>query len=440
MHRSVFRLAAILGVSAPLLSAGSAFAQTPQASGRHEAHQPAHPPQATLEIPAAREGSGTSWLPDFTPIHGVHLAVGSWQAMIHGSLFVQYISEDGARGDDQTGSVNWIMAMASRPAAGGKLSLRGMLSFEPWTVGRCGYPNLLATGELCNGEPLHDRQHPHDLLMETAAAYERPIGSSMGVQAYAALAGEPALGPVAFPHRMSAYPNVLAPIAHHWLDSTHVSFGVLTGGVHGRRWKAEASAFNGREPDEERFNVDLAALDSYAGRFWFLPGERLSFQVSAGLLREAEAGHDEEPRRDVTRTTASATYHRPIRTNGFWATTAAWGRNREEDETTMALLIESAAWLDERQAVFGRAEWAGKSAHDLGVPDESGGPFTVAKLVLGYAREWRARASLVPGLGGQIALSFTPDAVRSTYEKQPAVGFAVFLSLRPARVQAGHVH
>ena len=104
------------------------------------------------------------------------------------------------------------------------------------------------------------------------------------------LVGEPALGPPAFPHRVSALPNPLSPIAHHWLDATHITFGVVTAGVYDAKWKAEMSVFNGREPDERRYDFDFAALDSVAGRVWFLPTESLALQVSAGHLNEAEPG------------------------------------------------------------------------------------------------------------------------------------------------------
>ena len=148
--------------------------------------------------------------------------------------------------------------MATRPAHGGRLGLRAMVSVEPWTVGDCGFINLLATGEMCAGDEIHDRQHPHDVFMELAASYDHRLRGSLRWQIYAGLAGEPALGPVGFPHRPSAMGNPGAPISHHWLDSTHVAFGVVTAGVNGGRWKAEMSAFNGREPDENRADLDLA--------------------------------------------------------------------------------------------------------------------------------------------------------------------------------------
>ena len=105
---------------------------------------------------------------------------------------------------------------------------------------------------MCEGDTIHDRQHPHDLFMELAADYDRPLRGSLRWQVYAGLAGEPALGPISFPHRASAIANPVAPIAHHWLDATHITFGLVTAGVYDRRWKGELSLFNGREPDEER--------------------------------------------------------------------------------------------------------------------------------------------------------------------------------------------
>ena len=92
---------------------------------------------------------------------------------------------------------------------------------------------------------------PPSTIAQSAAAY--------GSRCTAARSGEPALGPVAFPHRVSAMPNPLAPITHHWFDATHIAYGVVTGGVYGNRWKAEASLFNGREPDENRTDFDFVA-------------------------------------------------------------------------------------------------------------------------------------------------------------------------------------
>ncbi len=192
-------------------------------------------------------------------------------ALGHANLFAQFLYESGDthRTSRQARSINWFMGMLRRPVGRGRVGVRAMLSAEPWTIGGCGYPDLLATGEVCDGDTLHDRQHPHDLFMELAVDYERPIANRLRLHGYAALAGEPALGPPAFPHRASAMPNPISPIAHHWLDATHIAFGVLTAGVPGSRWRAEGSVFNGREPDDARAGLELGALDSVAARPYF---------------------------------------------------------------------------------------------------------------------------------------------------------------------------
>ena len=383
---------------------------------------------------APAEGSGTSWLPAETPLYEIHHDAGGWMWMVHGSVFVQYLHESGDRGSTQTGSVNWLMLMADRSGGNGHVGLRAMVSLEPWTIRGCGYPDLLASGELCGGEPIHDRQHPHDLFMELAASYDRPLISSLRLQIYGGPAGEPALGPTAFPHRLSAMPNPIAPITHHWLDATHISFGVVTGGIYGGRWKAETSVFNGREPDEHRTNVDFGALDSYSGRFSFLPTARWALQVSAGHLHEAEAGHDGLPRSDVDRVTASATYHRVTEPGSMWATTVAWGRNHEPgNDATNALLAETSLTFHDRHAWFGRFELSGKSGHDLVVAGDE--IYTVAKVQAGYTRYVAPGHGLQPGIGAGLSAGIVPDSLRSFYGRRVNAGVAVFVTLRPAARQ-----
>jgi hypothetical protein len=419
-------------------------AQSPVAGEHEHAAAPQaegdSPPQHDMEhmgddqssMPPARDGSGTSWLPDETPMYAIHGQAGNWTLMAHGNAFLQYLHESGRRGSAQTGSINWAMGMASRPAAGGRLQVRGMFSLEPWTIRGCGYPDLLASGEVCNGETIHDRQHPHDVVMELVAAYDRPLARGVRLQLYGGPAGEPALGPVAFPHRISAMPNALAPITHHWLDATHITYGVITGGVHGSRWKAETSLFNGREPDETRTNLDFGALDSWSGRLWFLPARRWALQVSAGRLKEAEAGHDGGPRIDVTRVTASATYHRAIGPGSIWASTIGWGRNDEPGSaSTNALLVETNLTLDERDAWFGRFEVAAKSGHDLAIDRQ--GLFTVARLQGGYMRYFAEWGGLKPGVGASVSTGIVPASLRSLYGGRFNAGFGLFITLRPGQ-------
>src|ERR1700682_4661276 len=203
-----------------------------------------------------RMGSGTTWIPDAVSMPSRRRMLGDWMIMAHGLLFGQYDKQSGERRADQFGSLNWAMFMATHDLAGGRFQARNMLSLHPLTVTHRGYPLLLQTGETYQGQPLHDRQHPHDFWMELGALYQRAVASNLGLALYAAPSGEPALGPVAFMPRPSAVDNPMAPIGHHWQDATHVSFGVATAGVFTTRWKAEGSVFNGRDPDENRWDFD----------------------------------------------------------------------------------------------------------------------------------------------------------------------------------------
>ncbi|MEQ1757087.1 MAG: hypothetical protein ABL986_02130 [Vicinamibacterales bacterium] len=395
----------------------------------HDVHQHA---ESSDPNPMSREGSGTSWLPVASPMYAIHGQTGAWQWMTHGNLFVQYLEDAGLRGQAQFGSINWLMLMGQRSVGAGRIVVRGMLSAEPLTIRGCGYPDLLASGEICDGEAIVDRQHPHDAFMELAVSYDRPLLSSVRWQVYGGPAGEPALGPVAFPHRPSAMANPLAPIAHHWLDATHVSFGVVTGAVYGKRWKIESSAFNGREPDEDRGNIDLARLDSVSGRLTVSPGDHLALQVSAGRLNDAEAAHGFEPATDVTRVTASALVQGTAGSAGWWAGTLAWGRNSERGGATHAVLAEGNVTLDERNTWFGRVEVVGKEAHDLSLH----GPrrvFGVAKLQAGYVRTLQPIGGLQPGLGVSVSSGIVGEPLRTVFGSRVNRGFGVFLSLRPAR-------
>lgn len=408
-------------------SAASAQMTMPMKPQTAPMEKPMTMPEAPLRIGDTRDGSGTSWVPDESVMAGPMLHSPSWMLMLHWNGFAQFVKTQGSRGDQQFGSVNWLMAMAQRNAGGGLFSARVMLSAEPLTVGKCGYPNLLQTGESCDGLRLHDRQHPHDVFMEVAADYRRPLSRDVAIEFYGGLAGEPALGPVAFPHRASAMPNPIAPISHHWLDSSHISFGVVTGGVYGRKWKAEGSIFNGREPDDKRFGFDLGALDSYSGRLWLMPTSRLALQVSAGHLTEAEReadGHSE----NVDRVTASAMYHRLVRSR-LWATTIAWGRNSAHNTPTSAFLAETSVDLTARDQWFSRAEITGKTADDLVLPraDET---FTITKLQTGYTR-WLPWTKVRTGIGGSIGMSVVPDTLRSAYGSRAPIDFSVFLTIRP---------
>jgi hypothetical protein len=382
-------------------------------------------------MPPARDGSGTAWLPDETPMYAIHRQSGRWTLMAHGNGFLQYLHESGGRGSGQAGSINWLMGMARRPAGAGHLTIRAMFSLEPWTIRGCGYPDLLASGERCQGQVIHDRQHPHDLVMEIAAEYDRPLAGSVRLQLYGGPVGEPALGPVAFPHRTSAMPNPVAPMTHHWFDATHITYGVVTGALDGRRWKIETSVFNGREPDEARTDFDFGALDSISGRAWLLPTARWALQVSAGRLKEAEADRNGGARRDVNRLTTSATYHHLLAAGTIWASTIGWGRNTEPGlDGTSAWLAETNLTLRDRQAWFGRFELAQKSGSDLAI--DIPGPFTIAKLQAGYTRYLGSWNGWTPGVGGSVSAGIVPGSLTPVYGRRLNPGVGAFLTLRPA--------
>jgi YHS domain-containing protein len=387
---------------------------------------------------AVNEGSGTALLPETSEMYGLHRRAGSWEWMFHGNAFLQYLHEEANvhRGSSQTGSINWLMVMGRREVGTGRVGLRGMFSLEPATIGGCGYPDLLATGELCETDSIHDRQHPHDLLMEIAAEYDRPLRGNLRWQLYGGVAGEPALGPVAFPHRLSAMPNPIAPIGHHWLDATHVTYGVVTAGVFTSRWKIEGSLFNGREPDENRWDLDLSALDSYSGRISFAPADGLVLQVSAGRLTDAEAGEGSLPRANVDRVTASLTYHRRPGSANMWASTLAWGRNEERGLASHGFLAESSFTVAERDVWFGRLEVGTKPAHDLHA-HEFTGVVTVGKLQGGYTRYLANVSGLQLGIGGLGSLGFVPEPLKPHYGRRANPGVGLFVTVRPRAMSHG---
>jgi hypothetical protein len=248
--------------------------------------------------------------------------------------------------------------------------------------------------------------------------------------AYGGPVGEPALGPVAYPHRVSSTSNPIAPIGHHWLDATHITFGVVTTGVRSGRWGLEASVFNGREPDENRTDFDLDAFDSYSARFSVAPSADTVLQVSAGRLNDAEREAGLPPT-DVTRVTASASYTRTLAGSSLWASTIAWGMNDEPADTTHAMLLESTLSVRNRHVGFMRFEVVGKPAHDLHV-HESTEVFTVGKIQLGNAHYLRPTRGLQMGLGGSIAGSLAPSALAPRYGGRVAPGITVFVTLRPS--------
>ena len=363
-----------------------------------------------------RDASGTSWQPDSTPMEGYGFKAGGWTGMVHGYALGVYDHQGGPRGDAKAFSESMLMLMAQHAAGAGTLTLRTMLSLDP-AMGKDGYPLLLQTGETADGiTPLVDRQHPHDLFMELSGTYSLPLGGDTSAFLYAGYPGEPALGPPTFMHRVSGMDSPAAPITHHWLDSTHITYGVITTGlVHGA-WKLEGSVFNGREPDQFRWNFDPLRLNSYSGRISWNPTPDWALQVSYGFIKSLE---QLEPGVDQHRVTASAAYNRKL-TGGNWQTTLAWGRNNLEPGPTLdALLLESAVnWGG--HTVFGRAETAQKNELFTAPSPLAGRVFRVAAFSLGYIYDIPVAQHLALGLGVQGTVDALPSPIQPAYGSSPA--------------------
>jgi hypothetical protein len=418
---------------APLLAATAAAAQAQQ-QHTHDtaAPEPAehadHAPHEELEAnamrgslgayPMTREASGTAWQPESSPLQMRHWSNEPWDLMATGLANAVYTdSKSGERGGRDELVQTMGMLMAQRTAGRGALGLRAMLSLDPALVGDDGYPLLFQTGETADGvTPLIDRQHPHDLFMELAATYSAELRPDVSGFVYAGLPGEPALGPATFMHRASGMDNPEAPLGHHWLDSTHITFGVVTGGIVLGAVKLEASMFNGREPDEDRYDIETGSLDSWSARASWNPNPRWATQVSFGSLAEPE---QLEPGVDIDRTTLSATYHRPL-SAGYWQSTLALGRNaKDPGAETDAYLLESAVRFGASTTVFARAESAEKDELFPEGEPLHGQAFTVRKLGVGVTRDlgtlWNGSVSA----GVVYNLHFVPQALESAYGDDP---------------------
>lgn len=344
--------------------------------------------------------------------------------MLHGLVTVVYDNQGGERGDRDAFSSNILMLMARHPFRQGVVGTRAMFSLEPLTIGRKGYPLLLQTGETANGrDPLIDRQHPHDFLMELATTYSVPFAQDSSVFVYLGLPGEPALGPPTFMHRFSGADHPEAPVTHHWLDSTHITFGVATLGMVWETVKMEGSIFRGREPDEGRWDIEAPSFDSYAARLSWNPTAEWAFQASYGVLDSPE---QLEPDVDTDRATVSASYHRSG-PRCQWQTTVAWGLNMNDPGRTLdGVLVESTVVMDRTHTVFGRFETVekdelfreGEPQHDL--------VFRVNTLSLGYIYDFPAWHQVRWGVGGLGSLQILPGRLDSAYDETP-FSFMVFV-------------
>ncbi len=386
-------------------------------------------------LPMNRDGSGTSWLPDASPVYGIMLNSGRWSYMLHGNIAFRYTKQDlfgaGSRGSDKLDAPNWFMGMAQRPVGkNGLLHFNLMMSLDPVTEGGYGYPLLFQTGESWKGVPLFDRQHPHDLFSEVSASYAYAFSKKTDLSVYIGYPGEPALGPVTFMHRPSAMSDPDAPISHHWADATHITFGVATIGFRLGRFKIEASSFTGREPDENRYDFDTPKFDSWSARLDYNPSPSWALQVSHGFIKSPEALQPDE---DVYRTTASATYSLPFGDEKTFNATALWGLNKiPGQDGDNAVLLEGDARM-KKLDLYTRFEFVQKTTGELVLNPVIYGDnsiFPVNALTLGLNYDLFKIGPLNLALGGQLTYYSADSRLNSLYGKNP-MGGEVFLRLYP---------
>ncbi|HYF23400.1 MAG TPA: hypothetical protein VD929_08390 [Caulobacteraceae bacterium] len=441
MHKSALAAAVIV-----LAAASGAAAQDhahhapPAAADPHAGHDmgeehstPATGGHAAAGVlgtyPMSREASGTAWQPDAAEHGGVHWRRGGWAGMSHATLNLVHSDQQGPRGDRKTFLAGMVMASARRDLANGDtINLRAMLSPDLF-MGKRGYPLLLQAGETADGvEPLVDRQHPHELFVELSASYAWRLGDTDSLFVYAGLPGEPAYGPATYMHRASSGDSPEAPIAHHWLDSTHIVFGVLTAGWVHDDFKLEASSFRGREPDQDRYDIEAPELDSWSVRASWNPSPNWALQVSHADVTSPEGL---EPDLDVRKTSASASYTLPFYMEGWWSTTAAWGRNDRGDGAELdAFLLETTVKpRRDPWTFFARAERIETDElHSHGGPGH-GDVYRVGKLSLGAIHDWKVAEHVRIGLGALYAFNFVPEGLEHPYGDSPD-GSMVFVRLK----------
>jgi hypothetical protein len=389
-----------------------------------------HMPAMLGSYSMMREASGTAWQPESSPMFASMGQAGDWSLMTQGFANLVHSDQGGPRGDRKTFSESMFMLMGNRPVgAAGRIGLRAMLSLDP-LMGKSGYPLLFATGETADGrEPLIDRQHPHDFLMELAASYAHDLGDGRSVYLYAGLPGEPALGPPTFMHRLSGWDSPEAPITHHWFDSTHITFGVVTVGYGTRTWKVEASAFKGREPDQGRWDFETPKLDSWSLRAFWNPTANLSMQLSHGFLHSPEQLHPED---DERRTTASLSHNLPLGNGTNIASTIAWSLKDGHEHKLNGVLAETGLRIRDRHLLFGRAEFA-EEAELFHHGAYEGEVFDVAKLSLGYAYELPLGTGPFRLAFGGLASAYAyPDRLAAVYGDKGVKSAMLFARIRLA--------
>lgn len=397
--------------------------------GEHAEHG-----EHTAQLPSPHEGSGTAWQPASVPAREWMWMHGGWELMAHGVIFVDYNQQGGPRGAGKAESVNWGMLMEQHKLGPGTILFRQMFSAESLTSPHPGFPELFQTGETYHGEQLVDHQHPHNVFAELSLLYTLPLRKELSWEFYGGPAAEPALGPVTYIHRASVSELPLAPLSHHLQDSTHTSFGVVTTGFVIDRVKLEGSAFNGREPNEQRWSIQLGALDSWSARASVAPTSNWVAQYSIGRLEHPEAL---EPGSQWRQTT-SVEYNRPLRA-GNWATSLIWGRVHKlaTDTNLNSYLLESTLNFQRRNYAFSRLELVDK---DELFPEAPVHPaYRIGAYTFGGERDLIQNRIWQLGLGADVTLYSKPSVLDTSYGNHP-MSFQIFLRMRPGQSEHQHSH
>ncbi len=392
----------------------------------HDHHQMAGHQMAGHDMPMGNDpgmylmqlASGTSINPQSWPMP---MLMPTPKLMLMGQAYITDTQQSGSRGGDKFFSTNWFMAAYQVKAGRGAFLLQGMLSLDPATVTNRSYPLLFQTGETAYGRPLIDAQHPHDLFMGLGIHYARPLGENTIVHAYYAPVGDPALGPVAYPHRASAFELPQATLGHHWQDSTHIAINVATVALKHKWLRLEASGFHGTEPDENRWNLDWGAMNSYSGRVSVFPAKNWMAQVSAGRLTAPEGEGD------VVRTTASLHYTRPMGRGNAWSTSLIWGRNHDihHRQNLNSYLAETLYPATRNNFVTARIEMVDKNE----LFGEHGASFRVQAYTAGYTRDIARFSGIETGAGANVTAYAIPPALQGTYGERPW-GVNIFVRFR----------
>lgn len=384
-------------------------------------------------MPSPHAGSGTGWQPASVPGYEWMWMRGGWELMAHGVIFVDYNQQGGPRGGGaKAESVNWGMLMEQHKLGAGTILFRQMFSAESLTSPHPGFPELFQTGETYHGEELVDHQHPHNVFAELSGLYTMPLAERVSWELYGGPAAEPALGPVTYLHRMSASELPMAPLGHHLQDSTHTSFGVVTTGFTIDRVKLEGSVFNGREPNEQRWSLQFAALDSWSTRAAVAPSRNWTAEYSIGRLEKPEAL---EPG-SQWRQGASIEYNRPL-ARGNWATTLIWGRVHKIalDARLNSYLLESTLNFRERNYLFSRLELVDKDELFPAAPVHPA--YRIGAYTFGGVRDLVHERAWYLGLGADVTFYSEPAVLNAAYGEHP-VSFQIFLRMRPGR--STHMH